>query len=525
MGITGYGVIGKNINYTMYQKNGASFVNLWGLLNQYTSVNLASPKYTLTNSTDYYFNSSVNNSNGVSSLLSPTLSVSSTVNDANPVAIISFPVQGYNASVNNQIYFNHSSYDEDDQLKVTWNFGDGQTISFDNYSIFLTPGFGNTNHSYASAGTYTVILNVTEMIRGKSSIDTRIIQVFQPGLFVYPVITPINGQAFVGLIASFNASASYVINCSANMMSFSFPTNDGKLNCSYLHPANQRTTSGYNLITNWTIQGQNEVSGNWSNISNVEFYKFYSQGGTYSLLFKLKYVSGLNMLDANKSVSFSIDGGWSCNSTSTTAFWQRGVSRLNATNNCALYNSSYVSSCCPSGYSCDGTNCVSGVVRNYCSEFTTQASCLAVSRNSTIARNSAPNITVCNKPASAFNNGTAICYNRTSCMCTWQNGNCTSGLGATTTCPNQPPIVYPSSCFWTYAIEDNCNTTGTRILRATPNVISVGCDSTTQTVACTQTAKLDFMTNFSLVAIVLLIILIYVYLVRKKKSILKLIKK
>jgi hypothetical protein len=68
-------------------------------------------------------------------------------------------------------------------------------------------------------------------------------------------------------------------------MPLSFQTNDGKLNCSYLHLANQRTTSGYSLVTNWTIQAQNEVSGNWSNVSNVEFSKLYFQVGTYSLLF------------------------------------------------------------------------------------------------------------------------------------------------------------------------------------------------------------------------------------------------
>jgi hypothetical protein len=303
-------------------------------------------------------------------------------------------------------------------------------------------------------------------------------------------------------------------------MPLSFQTNDGKLNCSYLHLANQRTTSGYSLVTNWTIQAQNEVSGNWSNVSNVEFSKLYFQVGTYSLLFRLRYVSSAILIDANKSLSFSIDGGWSCNSTSTTAFWQKGASRLNATNNCAIYNSTYISSCCPTGYTCDGTRCTNAVVRNYCSDFTTQASCLAVSKNSTIARNSVPNITVCNKPALTFNNGTATCYNQTSCLCTWQNNSCTSGLGNVISCPNQPPILPPTPfCFWTYTIEDNCNTTGTRTLKAFASVNSPpDCIDHPQTVACTQTAKLDFITNFSLVAIVLLIIFIYVYLLRKRKS-------
>jgi hypothetical protein len=95
----------------------------------------------------------------------------------------------------------------------------------------------------------------------------------------------------------FNASASYVVNCSTTIAGYNFIA--GNLQCKYIHAPNSRTYSGnYNLTLNWvlTTANSNEVltrSGDWkSNYSNVvEFTELFASGGTHMAYRELVYNS------------------------------------------------------------------------------------------------------------------------------------------------------------------------------------------------------------------------------------------
>ena len=157
-------------------------------------------------------------------------------------------------------------------------FGDGTSFVVENYSLALTPGLGNTLHNYSSAGTYTVKLNVSEMTRSKSAVDTRLVHVYKEGVSVKSIITsPENGIAYGNWIV-FNASQSYVINCSSKAIS---PVDfvAGNLNCTYFHRPGTRTLTGYEIILNWTVYSGGRFAfnraGSWSNYSNVEFPYYF----------------------------------------------------------------------------------------------------------------------------------------------------------------------------------------------------------------------------------------------------------
>jgi hypothetical protein len=162
----------------------------------------------------------------------------------------------------------------------------------------------------------------------------------------------------------------------------------------------------------------------------------------------------------------------------------------------------------------------SGGNKQYCSDFKNRTSCESVAWNSSIVRNSVLNISLCNLPAKSSVSGSMNCMDYTSCLCTWQNDSCTSGLITTKNCTGLPNIVIPTDpdCFWTYTIEDNCAKDNTKFLKATPTDVSgSGCLEEKQPMSCVSTAELDFTSNLSLIVIILLIIFIYLYLLRKRR--------
>lgn len=309
MNVFGSDFAGKEINYTIYK--GIAF--WWDKLIAQSS-SFASSLWKAGkkqdgsfDSGDFYFKAKV----GSDELnKSRDLSVSSTSDNSQPTANIVLPSQNSYHAVNKQIDFTQSSYDEDDLLKLTWNFGDGNTTVFYNYSLsekLLNSSLTDTKHNYSIGGRwYTITLNAQEMERGQSNVDSVDIYVFKEGINVVPIINSPSKDLVYENWVNFNASQSFVANCTRGaMVNYNFTVED--LNCSYIHWPRKHIASGenYDLLVNWTIyntQGQLEgdftpVFGSWKNnyssVSNniIDFYRYFMNPSKRTAFLSLNYVA------------------------------------------------------------------------------------------------------------------------------------------------------------------------------------------------------------------------------------------
>ncbi|MEM4331042.1 MAG: PKD domain-containing protein, partial [Candidatus Pacearchaeota archaeon] len=162
---------------------------------------------------------------------------------------------------NRDIEFKHNSYDADDLLRISWDFGDGNvTIAAENYSRALTPNLGNINHSYSETNLYIIILNVSEMNRNQYDLDNVSIQIFKEGINIFPIITQPKGVINT-YVVTFNASQSYILNCSPYLTLYNFTTDDNCLKCLYvLSPGSTSPLYG-KVYFRWSISEDNLV---WS---------------------------------------------------------------------------------------------------------------------------------------------------------------------------------------------------------------------------------------------------------------------
>lgn len=298
MRVPGINLANQNITYNISQFNSVTWWNPFSWFKQQTSTveaSLATATWIADTAGIFNFKASVDNiaQNSSGNL---TVTDNGAAGNAEPVATISSQVQSSGFAIN----FTHTSSDADDFLRLTWDFGDGNTISFENYSKALTPTLGNVAHTYANGGKwYGVTLTVSEMIRGQSSADTRKIFVYKEGINVVPIVTsPLNGQA-VGNVIFFNASQSYVANCSVVTYSCSDTSNQflgGDLKCCYIHKQNQKTITGnYDIVLSWVVTTNGVTSFtralNWSTDydSDVVFTAPFQKGGSHVIAMDMIY--------------------------------------------------------------------------------------------------------------------------------------------------------------------------------------------------------------------------------------------
>jgi hypothetical protein len=280
--------IGTPTNYSIYTSGGIS------LLNSSTTRGFTVIRTNVSNI--YYFNISTNN--GVTWTRSRNISISGVGDTAPNAEILTF--DGFNYSVNATINFIQASYDEDDLLNLTWDFGDGAKSYANDYSYFEkyivgNSSTGDTTHSYTSAGSYIVKLNATERDGDVYDIDSIRILILKEGVNVIPIITsPENGKSFKRYVL-FDGSDSYVVNCSATMSPFNFTTEDGGLKCLYLHAPDQnrgQNLQGYSLLYNWTMEDGKSVIGYWDSTNYyrvVEFGYRYETAGLHNAKLKISY--------------------------------------------------------------------------------------------------------------------------------------------------------------------------------------------------------------------------------------------
>jgi len=231
-------------------------------------------------------------------------------NNQLPVAILTAPINEINISNGINIAFNQSSYDEDDPLRIIWDFGDGTKKEITNYvnkSEALSGGSSDFNltadaiHNYSKSGRYIVKLTAEEMTRGQKDSEERYVNVFSTGINVFPVISsPREGKIYESKTIIFNASESYVVNCSTASCpaGICFPV--GNLNCSYLPSSGD--SRNYNLHLTWSIVGDNSVklpSGYWfndpgfeKNMSVINFYHYFLTPKERAVKLVMEYIAG-----------------------------------------------------------------------------------------------------------------------------------------------------------------------------------------------------------------------------------------
>jgi cysteine-rich repeat protein len=197
--------------------------------------------------------------------------------------------------------FFQDSYDEDDFLNARWDFGDGHSKSLEFYSLTVNGSEAlDVSHQYEDCGLFKVNFEVEETERGQKDSSSVNLFVFKEGICVFPIISsPIDGKNDYGQLINFNASQSFVTNCSVGEMSnVDFVLGD--LNCEFLHrPGQKFVGEGYNLFVEWVIDYDlnRKVSGEWgSSLGNglgtgvvQEFRKFFLVAARHTAQLKLIY--------------------------------------------------------------------------------------------------------------------------------------------------------------------------------------------------------------------------------------------
>ncbi len=223
-------------------------------------------------------------------------------NDAvpNPVRISS-PANRAKYMNGSAINFNQLSKDEDDLLNLKWAFGNGSYSSISDYSFFerhfKNNNLGDIQVIYSTPGVYNINLSANEKDRSLKGANYTTVIVLQEGVNVVPLITAPVPWVKYSKMVTFNASETFVANCSANMAPFNFTTVDGGLKCIYLHaPLSYRGAnlpSSYNLTFNWTLDDGRNIVKKW-NAKNyydgaVEFLYKFDRTGEHTTKLSVSY--------------------------------------------------------------------------------------------------------------------------------------------------------------------------------------------------------------------------------------------
>ena len=300
----GYGLEGKTIDYVVQQYN-SSFVwyqpstwfsKSWNDANKISGNAYQVWSVPLLNLYTKRFNATTGSASNISGNL--TITEAASDNNFEPVfGLNTHPGNLSIVSVNASTRFRKEVMDLDDLLQITWDFGDGTSATFYNYSYYLNSTSADAFHNYTKPGVYYWTVTAKEMNRMHSVSQTRIIYVVQNGINVIPEISsPERGSAVGTAWITFNASKTFVANCTTGVMANrNFTTNDSLLNCSYLHVPGSRiyqNLSGYYLTFNWNMGDGKTIVKNWTAAdynSSIEFFYKYDSSGTHYITLGVDY--------------------------------------------------------------------------------------------------------------------------------------------------------------------------------------------------------------------------------------------
>jgi hypothetical protein len=465
------------------------------------------------------------------------------LDDAPPIVNITSPVADSKLQSSNAVLFSQASYDEDDLLNITWDFGDGNVTSCVNYSLGINPAKCNFEHIYSNKGAYLVKLTAKEMTREKSSQAFIWVYVFDSGINAIPVISsPSFGNSY-GNFVDFNASGSYVANCSSTILNGIFTV--GNLNCTYLHAPNLASSyspSGYNLSFNWNMDGS-VVAGNWNDYTSIVLFKYYFlSSGAHSSRLNLTYSFSVPSVGGSLATTSRTSGssqvvfntaGWSCISDANTAQWS--FSNSTSTMKLNIFNSTYTNgncskyladnnnhACCPNNRVCSNGVCSVENTYDYCYKITSQDACNSAS--SAIGKRSVESIPgnptgICGIQKS-YTFGVELCVNITGCGCSWNNtaSKCVAARTDIVNCTSSSSV---KSCNWIAGeTQDHCgDALGKIFVDYAVSGTAVGqswCNASRVEYPCSVSVKMPFFDLFNLVLVSAGIAIGYLVMRRKE---------
>lgn len=211
----------------------------------------------------FYFKAKVNGL--ANEIQSGNLEVSEIQDNSKPNVVIVKPVNESNFIIQNiktyteNISLEQISSDEDDDLKITWNFGDNKNRLFSNC---LTTSNCNTTYSYNSSGTKIIESIAEEMTRNQKAIDRTRIYVFKEGLIIFAII---DSPPYKSVLANpgetiIDGRSSYVANCSFDRASCNFSSiAAGKGSCYSINDSNNLS----NNIWCYKIADSSQLNFTW----------------------------------------------------------------------------------------------------------------------------------------------------------------------------------------------------------------------------------------------------------------------
>jgi hypothetical protein len=553
MSITGTNLTSNEVSYTLSTLN--STQTIWETITDWIFQRTPdllysySPLWVVDGIVDnaYRFNASIIKNNVlVTKKGSSSISIFKS-NNSLPVGIISYPANELNITAGTNIIFNQSSYDEDDLLKITWDFGDGTTKVITNY-LNNSAIAGNSNfntsanavHNYSSSGRYTVRLTVEEMEktgRGQRDSDSIVINVFSPGINVFPVVSKPNETAVQEKVVRFDASKSFVAKClRVNLDSKDIiVSGTNSLNCTYIHNPKKTSTDGYTLTMNWTINGDSspiQLIGDWSTDYSdvVVFNKAFSKNGEHNFSLNMSYTADSAITSGKLGRDFNVMSVWKCEAdTDGSYYWTDD--KYTVRNNCSYKQGELGYSCCPSGKYCSSDGSCRGYAR-YCFQYTSKSSC--ENYVNYVPDTSVSSKALCGIKQNYYLGNDRYCSNMTNCLCKWNSSSdeCVEGINYTRTCwtvDDDPDIITSQEygeCLWSSQITNNCNNSNNNILaqkRAlwVNNITSKPewCKDSQTIYQCAVTEKLPFFDNLGLIIAIILILAVYFFVLQKQKKI------
>src|SRR3989344_2652107 len=334
------------------------------------------------------------------------LTVTAPDDNSDPIANIIIPTNGEIYFKNQVIKFNQSSYDIDDVIDYTWDFGDGTpTVSGDTETMANY----NTTHSYSTAGTKTINLMVTDE-RTKTAFDSVSILVLDEGNWVFANISkPQTGERIVNEV-EVSPNGTYGINVANLDTVTNPPTADIKclgggcptsltigggggsiLITDDLSPNQKRNIysmfnfevlfdDGFIINRGWTQESENfKRSSTPVGVRNIKLNATYHKGladeknGSASVTFSALYKN----ICINKNRWWDNDGDEHDTSTTTNVDYCDGFNNIIGD----------ADDCCPAGHKCEDNGgdinkkvCVvdlSSCNMTRCEDFTAQDVCEA----------------------------------------------------------------------------------------------------------------------------------------------------
>ena len=205
LSVSGVGLEGQNIEYEVWRS-----VKWWWDSKISTSSSEEFTTWRANQSGKYYFKVRIEGDqtwavNTEEDNIEPYkyLNVSDTEINSNPDAIITGPLDRQMYFLGTDLYFDHASYDVDDEFTYTWDLGDGRTFTGDS----ITKANWNFSKSFDTPGQKDIVLTVEDG-RGGVGRDQISVLILNSSFVLAYISSPQWGQSY-GRTIEFDASGTY----------------------------------------------------------------------------------------------------------------------------------------------------------------------------------------------------------------------------------------------------------------------------------------------------------------------------